>query len=186
MEFLYKPWPWYATGVIIGLSVPALLLLGNHRLGVSSTLRQICAITYPAKVPMLNYDWKKQKWNLYFVVGIFLGGFIGETLFTNPEPVAISKNTVDMLHQQGLTDLTGLLPKELFNWTTLFSLKGFLFIVVGGFLVGFGTRYAGGCTSGHGIMGLAALQWPSLLATISFFVGGILFSYLVLPLIMSL
>jgi len=186
MEILSKPWPWYVAGPIIGLTVPALLLLGNKRLGVSSTLRQICAAAIPGKISFLNYDWKKDKWNLFFVGGILIGGFIGGTLFPNPNPVHISENTARILREQGLTDLSGLLPQELFNWKTLFSLKGFLLMVVGGFMVGFGTRYARGCTSGHGITGLAALQWPSLLATVSFFAGGILVSHFVLPLILSL
>jgi uncharacterized protein len=186
MEFLTKPWPWYVTGPIIGLTVPALLLLGNKKLGVSSTLRQICAATVPGKIPFLNYDWKRDQWNLYFVAGILIGGFIGGILFANPAPVAISSRTAQFLNEQGINDLSGLLPNELFNWKTLLSVKGFLLMVVGGFMVGFGTRYARGCTSGHGITGLAALQWPSLLATVSFFVGGIVISNFVLPIILSL
>jgi uncharacterized membrane protein YedE/YeeE len=91
-----------------------------------------------------------------------------------------------MLKGWGLDTSTGLLPPEVFNWTTLFTSKGFFIIIVGGFLVGFGTRYGGGCTSGHGILGLSALQWPSLVATMSFFLGGILFSHFVLPYILSL
>ena len=186
MEFLTRPWPWYVTGPSIGLTVPALLLLGNKKLGVSSTLRQICAATLPGKIPFLNYDWKKDQWNLFFVAGIVIGGFMGGILFANPAPVAISQGTAQLLNAQGINDLSGLLPNELFNWKTLFSAKGFFLMVVGGFMVGFGTRYARGCTSGHGITGLAALQWPSLLATMSFFLGGIVISNFVLPIILSL
>ena len=186
MEFLSKPWPWYVTGPIIGLTVPSLLLLGNKRLGVSSTLRQLCAATFPGKIPFLNYDWKKDIWNLFFVAGILIGGFIGGILFADPDPVAITSGTAQILNEQGIHDLSGLMPSELFNWNTLFSLKGFLLMVVGGFMVGFGTRYARGCTSGHGITGLAALQWPSLVATACFFLGGIVISNFVLPMILSL
>ncbi|MBA4056934.1 MAG: hypothetical protein C0490_19625, partial [Marivirga sp.] len=167
MEFLYKPWPWYLAGPLIGLSVPALLLLGNKKLGVSSTLRQICAACYPANIPLLHYDWKKDSWNLFFVAGILIGGFLGGVVFANPNPIELSVDTVDLLRKSGITDFNGLLPAELFNWETLTSLKGFFLMIAGGFLVGFGTRYARGCTSGHGILGLSALQWPSLLATIS-------------------
>lgn len=186
MELLYKPWPWYVAGPIIGLSVPALLLLGNKKLGVSSTMRQICAACVPSGIPFLQYDWKKDSWNLFFVFGILIGGFIGGTLLANPNPVMISQSTVNLLASQGVKDVNGLLPAELFNWQTLLSLKGLLLMVVGGFMVGFGTRYARGCTSGHGILGLSALQWPSLVSTISFFVGGILFSHFVLPHILAL
>ena len=186
MELLYKPWPWYVAGPIIGLSVPILILLGNKRLGVSSTLRQICAACFPGKVPFLQYDWKKDSWNLYLVVGILIGGFIGGKLLANPNPIDLSLNTIEYLKSKGLNGPNGLMPEELFNWSSLSTGKGILLMVVGGFLVGFGTRYARGCTSGHGILGLSALQWPSLLATISFFVGGILFSYFILPLILSL
>lgn len=186
MEWLYKPWPWYVAGPVIGLTVPALLLLGNKKLGISSTLRQICAACYPAKVPLLHYDWKKDSWNLYFVAGILLGGFIGGNLFANPDPVEVAESTRRYFASFGIAEAYGLMPGEIFNWQTLFSLKGFLLMVIGGFLVGFGTRYARGCTSGHGIMGLSALQWPSLLAIVSFFAGGILFNRFVLPYILSL
>lgn len=186
MELLYKPWPWYIAGPIIGLSVPALLWVGNKTLGISSTLRQICAATYPGKNAFLNYNWKESIWNLYFAAGILIGGFLGGYVFANPAPVAISPETTGMLHSWGLDTSNGLLPPEVFNWTTLFTSKGFLIIIVGGFLIGFGTRYGGGCTSGHGILGLSALQWPSLVATMSFFLGGIIFSHFVLPFVLSL
>jgi uncharacterized membrane protein YedE/YeeE len=186
MEFTFKPWPWYVAGPVIGLTVPTLLLLGNKRLGISSTLRQICAACYPGKLPFLNYDWKKESWNLYFVVGVLIGGFIGGKLLANPNAIALSTETIHYLKSQGLQEPKGLLPQEIFNWPSLLTLKGLLLIVVGGFMVGFGTRYARGCTSGHGILGLSALQWPSLLATASFFVGGILFHHFVLPFILAL
>lgn len=186
MEVLYKPWPWYLAGAIIGLTVPALLLLGNKRLGISSTLRQICAACYPSNTPFLNYNWKEDSWNLYFVGGILIGGFIGGGLFPNPDPTNLSKSTLQDLASAGITDFGGLLPQELFTLSNLFTLQGFLLIIVGGFLVGFGTRYARGCTSGHGIFGLASLQWVSLLAVIAFFIGGIICSYILLPSILSL
>jgi uncharacterized protein len=186
MELLYEAWPWYVAGAVIGFTVPTLLLLGNKRLGISSTLRQICAACYPAKIPFFNYDWKKDSWNLFFAAGILLGGFLGGYVFANPEPVAVTAETKNLFLSWGLNDVDGLLPQELFNWENLATIKGFLLMVVGGFLVGFGTRYAGGCTSGHGILGLSALQWPSLVATASFFIGGILVSHFVLPYILAL
>lgn len=186
MELLYKPWPWYLVGPIIGLTVPTLLLLGNKRLGISSTLRQICAACYPAKIPFFNYDWKKDSWNLFFATGILLGGFLGGYVFANPEPVAVSSETLSLFQTWGVEDVNGLLPADLFNFQNLLTVKGFLLMIGGGFLVGFGTRYARGCTSGHGILGLSALQWPSLLATASFFIGGIIVSHFVLPYILAL
>jgi uncharacterized protein len=185
VELLYKPWPWYVAGTIIGLTVPTLLLAGNKRLGISSTLRQICAACIPAGIPFLQYDWKKDRWNLFFVAGILIGGFLGGLVLRNPESVAISERTFDMLVNNIVVD-NKLIPGDLFSWQSLVTLRGFLIIVVGGFLVGFGTRYAQGCTSGHGIMGLSSLQWPSLVATICFFVGGIIVSHWVLPYILAL
>lgn len=186
MELLFKPWPWYLAGIIIGLTVPALLLIGNKKLGISSTLRQICAATYPANISFLHYDWKKDSWNLFFVGGVFLGGFLGGYVLRNPEPVALNPVTVSMLEKQGVHDFTGLIPSDIFSLASLGTAKGFLIMVIGGFLVGFGTRYARGCTSGHGIMGLSSFQWTSLVATVSFFVGGILFSHFILPYILTL
>jgi len=186
MDLLYKPWPWYLAGPIIGLTVPALLWMGNKRLGISSTLRHICAACLPAKIPLFSYDWKKEVWSLFFAGGLFIGGVIGGLILSNPKPVAISTKTVEYFSTFGISKQIGLMPTELYNWQDLLSLKGFLLMVVGGFLVGFGTRYAQGCTSGHGILGLSALQWPSLVATASFFAGGILFSHFVLPYILAL
>jgi uncharacterized membrane protein YedE/YeeE len=181
-----RPWPWYIAGPLIGLAVPALLLAGNKGLGVSSSLRDICAACVPANVRFLHYDWKKNSWNLFFVAGILIGGFIAGTLFANPLPVAVSPATVHDLHTLGVSTAGGLMPRGLFNWHMLGSLKGLILMVAGGFMVGFGTRYAGGCTSGHGIFGLSTLQWPSLVAVTCFFAGGILCTWLILPYVLSL
>ena len=186
MSILFSPWPWYIAGPIIGITVPLLLIFGNKRLGISSSLRHICAACLPADIPLFKYDWKKESWNLFFVAGVLIGGIIGGVILANPASVAISQNTTLYFKSFGLTNLTGLMPTELFNWSSLATIKGFILMIVGGFLVGFGTRYARGCTSGHGILGLSALQWPSLVATASFFIGGILFSHFILPYILGL
>lgn len=186
LDWLRQPWPWYVSGPLIGLMVPALLLVGNKSFGISSSLRHICAACIPAKIPFFQYDWKKEIWNLFFVAGILLGGLIVTLFLQNPEPVKMNANLIGELQQYGITDYKGLVPAELFNWNSLFTLKGVIMIVVGGFLVGFGTRYAGGCTSGHAIMGLSNLQFPSLVATISFMAGGFLVANLILPWILKL
>ncbi|WMJ73981.1 YeeE/YedE thiosulfate transporter family protein [Cytophagaceae bacterium ABcell3] len=186
IEFIYKPWPWYVAGPLIGLVVPLLLILGNKSFGISSSLRHICAACMPANIPFFKYNWKKEVWNLFFVTGILLGGVLTATFFYNPDPVNINPSLAEELQAYGITSYQNLVPEDLFNWNTLFSLKGFLLMVVGGFLVGFGTRYAGGCTSGHAIMGLSTLQYPSLIATVSFMAGGFLMANIILPLILSL
>jgi uncharacterized protein len=186
MNWIYEPWPWYVAGPLIGATVPLLILLGNKKLGISSSWRQMCAAILPAKISLFTYDWKKDSWNLFFAVGLLIGGFIGGSVLANPNPVAISENTQNYLSSFGIHSAPGLMPAELFSWKALLSFKGFLLLVLGGFLVGFGTRYARGCTSGHGILGLSALQWPSLVATASFFGGGILFSKFILPYILAL
>ena len=185
IDSLRQPWPWYVAGPLIGLTVPALLLLGNKSFGISSSLRHLCAACMPANIPFFSYDWKKETWNLMFVLGILLGGVLTATLFSNPEPLAIAASTKQDLKALGITNFDNLMPEEIFKWENLFTLKGLFFFVIGGFLVGFGTRYAGGCTSGHSIMGISNLQWPSLVATIFFMAGGFTMTHLLLPLIMA-
>lgn len=186
LEFLKQPWAWYVAGPLIGLTVPALLILGNKTFGISSSLRHICASCVPANIPFFKYDWKKEIWNLFFVFGIFLGGAIAINLLSNPNPVEVNPKLATELAGYGITNFNNLVPEDIINWQSLFTLKGFLMIIVGGFLVGFGTRYAGGCTSGHAIMGLSNLQIPSLIATISFMIGGFIMANLFLPFILSL
>lgn len=186
LEWVRQPWPWYIAGPIVGLTVPVLLLLGNKSFGISSSLRHICAACLPAKIPFFTYDWKMEMWNLYFVAGVLLGGIIATFFLSNPNEMIIAESTRQDLAAMGLSFDGSLMPPEIFTWDALFSLKGLFFFVIGGFLVGFGTRYAGGCTSGHAIMGLSNLQWPSLVATCCFMVGGFVMTWLILPYIMSI
>ena len=186
LEWLKQPWPWYVAGPLIGLTVPALLLLGNKTFGISSSLRHICAICIPANIPFFRYDWKKEAWNLFFVGGILLGGVVAAQWLPDPAPLKVHTHLSEELLAYGVTDYNGIVPRDLFSWTDLFTLRGFIMIVLGGFMVGFGTRYAGGCTSGHAIMGLSNLQWPSFIATCCFMIGGFVMTWLILPYILQL
>jgi len=175
------PLPWYIAGPLIGLVVPALLLLGNKPFGVSSNLRHMCSALGSSRLEYFRHDWKAQgSWNLAFLLGIFIGAMTASSL-APVASVSLSPETVAAMREWGLTDLSGLAPVELFSWTSLLTLKGVLLIVGGGFLVGFGTAYAGGCTSGHAIAGLAGRQLPSLLAVVGFFAGGLTGTHLLLP-----
>ena len=165
--------------------VPALLLVGNKPFGISRNFRDVCAAVAPGRIAFFSYDWKRTGgWNLAFLAGIFVGAVAAGQL-APPLTVAISSGTVTALHQLGLSDLTGLAPREVFAWSAVFTVKGFASMVVGGFLVGFGTAYAGGCTSGHAITGLADFQPASLLAVCGFFAGGLIATYFVLPMILG-
>jgi hypothetical protein len=187
MNILTQPWPWYVSGPLIGLMVPALLIMGNKAFGISSSLRHICAAcSIPMKSSFFQYNWRAESWNLIFALGIILGGFVAGYLFQNPNPVQISEHTVSDLRALGVTDYSGLIPEDVFNFHALLTLRGFVLMIAGGFFVGFGTRYAGGCTSGHSIMGMSNLQLPSLIATICFFVGGLVMTWFILPWIMHL
>jgi len=186
IEILKHSWPWYVAGPLIGLMVPVLLIIGNKTFGISSSLRHICAACIPAKIPFFSYEWKKEAWNLVLVAGILIGGFSAATLLLDNQPIQINPKLASELLTYGITDYHSLMPEQLFNFQQLFTLKGFIVIVAGGFIVGFGTRYAGGCTSGHTITGLSNLQLPSLIATICFMIGGFIMANLILPFILIL
>jgi uncharacterized membrane protein YedE/YeeE len=186
LDVLKEPWPWYVAGAVIGLIVPALLVLGNKHFGISANLRHACAACFPSNIPFFTYECKKEVWNFFFVGGILIGGFIAARFLSSGEPIQVDPQLVSELKSYGIDDYSNLLPSEIFSWNSLLSLRGFILLVGGGFLVGFGSRYAGGCTSGHSIMGLSNLQLPSLIATISFMLGGFIMANLILPFILQL
>lgn len=181
MEFIKQPWAWYVSGALIGLTVPILLLLGNKHFGISSSLRHICAACLPGKVPFFQYDWKREAWNLFFVGGIVVGAALAVLFLQNPNLVQVSESTIQDLAGLGIVTDGKMMPESIFSFENLFTLRGFVFFVLGGFMVGFGTRYAGGCTSGHSILGLSTLQWPSLVATCCFMAGGFIMTLLIFP-----
>ena len=177
------PLPWYIAGPIIGLVVPALLFVGNKPFGISSNFRHLCAAIAPCGIDFFRHDWKQTGlWNLTFLAGIFTGALLASRLA--PPTVHIAPATVASLKSIGLHVSGGLAPRELFSWASLLTLRGFVSVVVGGFFVGFGTAYAGGCTSGHAIAGLADRQLASLIAVIGFFAGGLTTTYLILPMLL--
>ncbi|MGA2182049.1 MAG: YeeE/YedE thiosulfate transporter family protein [Bryobacteraceae bacterium] len=150
--------------------------------GVSSSLRHLCSAVLPGRLDHFRYDWKRTGlWNLLFVAGILVGGFL-VSHWGGSQNVAISDQTRLALTKLGIHDFSGLAPREVFTWSALLTLKGFVSVILGGFLVGFGTAYAGGCTSGHAISGLADLQLPSLIAVAGFFAGGLIATHFLLPL----
>ena len=182
IDALSRPWPWYVAGPLIGLFVPGLLLVGNKLFGVSANFRHACAVVLPARVEFFRYDWRRAGgWNLAFAAGILLGGAIAGAFLAGDGNAHIGSAARETMASLGISDTSGLLPRQVFTWSALASWQGLVLLVGGGLLVGFGTAYAGGCTSGHAITGLADLQLPSLVAVIGFFAGGLVSTWLILP-----
>ena len=179
-----QPWPWYVSGPLIALIMFLLLFTGKN-FGMSSNLRTMCTICGADKTTdFFRFDWKSQRWNLVVVLGAVIGGFIGSHFLSGDTAVAINPETVKDLQELGFQSAgQAYLPAELYDLSALTNLKSLAILAVGGFLVGFGARYAGGCTSGHAISGLSNLQRPSLLAVIGFFIGGLAMIYFLFPLI---
>ncbi|MDT0557031.1 YeeE/YedE thiosulfate transporter family protein [Ichthyenterobacterium sp. W332] len=184
MEFILEPWPWYISGPLIALVMYLLLYFGKT-FGMSSNLRTMCAIGGAGKrTEFFNFNWKAQRWNLVVVLGAIIGGFIAHHYLSNPTNITLNPTTVESLEHYGFANSgKSLIPDELYGLDALKSIKGLAILILGGFLVGFGTRYAGGCTSGHAITGLSSLQRPSLIAVIGFFTGGLAMIHLIFPLI---
>ena len=181
-DALSQTWPWYVAGPLIGLFVPALLIAGNRMFGISANLRHACAVALPGNVAFFRYDWRRTGvWNLVFALGIIVGGALAGHFLAGDGMSHIGASARATLATIGVHDVHGLVPTELFSWAALATGRGLVMLVGGGFLVGFGTAYAGGCTSGHAISGLADLQLPSLVAVIGFFAGGLVSTWFVLP-----
>ncbi len=184
MDIILQPWPWFVSGPLIA-TVLLLLLFFGKTFGMSSNLRTLCAISGAGKhAAFFKFDWRAQKWNLTVVIGAIIGGFIATKFLSDGSIIELNPETVSDLAAMNFTQVgETLLPNELYGWEAVLSLKGMLILIVAGFLVGFGTRYAGGCTSGHAITGLSNLQLPSLIAVIGFFIGGLVMTHFILPLL---
>lgn len=183
MEILLETWPWYISGFFIAVTMFILLWLGGE-FGVSSNFRTICSIAGAGKkVAFFNFDWKKTIWNLVFLFGSLVGGFIAHNyLLETNYSIALSEKTINKLSEFNIYVGKNTVPTEIFDIKNLLSLKGIVFMIAGGFLIGFGSRWAGGCTSGHAISGLSNFQLPSLIAVIGFFIGGIISTFFIIPL----
>jgi hypothetical protein len=184
MEFITQPWAWYVAGPIIAF-VMFLLYYFGERFGVSSNLETLCSIGGAGKfVDYFKIDWKENSWNLIFVAGSIVGGFIAFYWLSPNDAVALNPQTVQDLAAIGIQNAgTSYLPDEIFSIDTMLSLKGFLILIIAGIMVGFGARWAGGCTSGHAIVGLSNLELPSLISVIGFFIGGLIMTWFILPLL---
>lgn len=184
MDFLTQTWSWYVSGFIIGM-VMLLLIYFGKTFGMSSNLRSICTIAGADKyAEFFKFDWRSQNWNLVVLAGAMLGGYLAVNYMSDRSNVAINPQTVIQLSNLGFEAPNGkLAPYNMFGYEAFRSPKMILILLLGGFLIGFGSRYAGGCTSGHAIQGLSNLQWPSLKAVVGFFIGGLIMSHLIFPLI---
>lgn len=184
MNWIYEPWPWYLSGPMIALIMFLLLMVGKN-FGMSANLRTMCTICGAGnKADFFKFDWKKQRWNLIVVLGTVIGGFIGSYFLSPDTAVAINPKTVSDLQSLGFESAgTAYLPTEIFDLSALTDLKSLVILAIGGLLVGFGARYAGGCTSGHAISGLSDLQIPSLMAVIGFFIGGLIMIHFIFPIL---
>lgn len=182
MNSIFETWPWYVAGPLIAF-VAIALLFGGKVFGFSSNFRHMCAALGAGKVSdFFKYDWKENSWNLVFLVGTIIGGFVGHYYLGKTDSIPLNGETAKRLVALRI-GADGFVPETIFGLEALFTVKGFFILAIGGFLVGFGTRYAGGCTSGHAISGLANLQWRSLLAVVGFFIGGLISTHFILPLL---
>ena len=185
ISFLSQPWPWYVSGPAIAL-IMAVLIFSGKTFGFSANLSNICSMVgLGRRVSYFNFDWKKQRWNLWFLTGSIAGGYIAAHFLQSSQPLSLSAATISDLQKLNIPFDGKLEPGSIFNWSYLFTARGLLLFLGGGFFIGFGTRYAGGCTSGHAISGLSNLQIPSLIAVIGFFIGGLFTTHLLFPLIFN-
>ncbi len=185
MDYILSPWPWYVAGPLIAFSMYLMFYFGR-KFGVSSNLETVCSMVGAGRlVDYFKFDWRENRWNLTFVLGLIIGGFVANQWLSPDQVVAINPSTISDLADIGIANAgSSYLPDEIYSLDAMFSLKGFLILISAGLLVGFGARYAGGCTSGHGIVGLSNLSKESFIAIAGFFIGGLIMTWLILPYIL--
>ncbi len=189
LDLLSQPWHWAFSGFVIAFILLVSTWAGKS-FGVSSSYKVLCSMAGAGKrLPFFNLNMKEEYWRISFAVGAVVGGIIGSQLIGSDAPVAISQATIDhlardfnMTYPKNVSEGTGFIPEELYNFT---NPKGLFLAIIGGIFVGFGARYGEGCTSGHAITGLSHLQKPSLVTVIGFFIGGLIMTHLILPLILG-
>lgn len=186
MDCLYNTWHWSISGFLIGL-IMLVLTYFDKNFGMSTNLRTVCTIAGAGKkVAFFNTNWLDQKWNLMLVLGSMIGGYVAVHFLNSNENILLNPKTIKQLTILGIDAPNGkLAPNKLFGIEIFSNFYSIFILIIGGFLIGFGSRYAGGCTSGHAISGLSNLQGQSLKAVIGFFIGGLIVSYFVLPLLFS-
>ena len=189
-DFISQPWSWWVGGPMIVVVMFILLFFGKE-FGISANFRVMCAADGADNMAnFFKFDWQSQGWNLLVALGAMFGGYLAAHYFVSPDGnlAHVSAATVASLKDLGFNYEEGQVPlvPEFYDWSSLFTLKGLIIIVGGGFMVGFGARYAGGCTSGHAISGMSALQLGSMYAVIGFFTGGLFMTYVLFPLIFKL
>ena len=183
IDFIMRPWPWWFSGAVISLVMFSMIFFGKS-FGFSSNLRTLCSVAGAGKkVAFFDFNWKSQIWNLVFLLGAIIGGFLAHQFLSYDEPFVIAQSTMADLSVYGFANPVSVQPRELFSWEAVSTLKGTLVLALGGLMVGFGSRYAGGCTSGHAISGISDLQVPSVIAVVGFFIGGLAMTHVIFPLI---
>lgn len=182
MEYILNPWAWYVSGPLIAF-IMAILLYFGKTFGMSSNLKTMCYLIGAKKFSsFFTIKLKDHIWNLTIVIGAIIGGFIATQYLSNETFTNLNPKTVTELKAMGFENSGAtLVPSEIYSIEAISSPKGLLLLIIGGLLVGFGTRYANGCTSGHAITGLSSLQKPSLIAVIGFFIGGLVMTNFILP-----
>lgn len=167
MNFLTMTrWSPYVVGALIGLLNLAAMLLSGKTLGASTSFAKasgmIRRIFNRDKVDNNEYYQKTTPtvdWGFMLVVGIVLGSLLSSLLSGDFR--------LEFVPVMWAEEISG-----------SFFIR-FLVALFGGIVLGIGSRWAGGCTSGHGISGTSQLSLISWAAAISFFVGGILSAYLI-------